>query len=46
MISAYDRYGSEMVQREPVARIEALYRNEWPGIAKRRLSATSLCYNL
>jgi len=23
-----------MAQHEPVARIEALYRNEWPGSAK------------
>ena len=28
-----DRLGSEMAQHEPVARTEALYRNEWPGIA-------------
>jgi hypothetical protein len=34
--------GSEMVQHERVDRIEALYRNEWPGSAKRRPSAPSI----
>jgi len=29
--------GSGMAQHGPVARIEALYRNEWPGSAIRRL---------
>ena len=29
---------SDMAQHQPVARIEALYRNEWPGSAIRRPS--------
>src|SRR6516164_2806946 len=34
---SYVFFGTEMAQHEPVARIEALYRNEWPGSATRRL---------
>jgi hypothetical protein len=35
-LSGMSEVGSEMAQREPVARIEALYRNEWPGSANSR----------
>jgi hypothetical protein len=33
---SYVSLGSEMTQHEPVARIEAFYRIEWPGSASIR----------
>src|SRR5215470_19054886 len=38
---AHVRVGSEMAQHEPVARIEALCRNEGPGSADNRLTRRS-----
>jgi hypothetical protein len=34
-----------MAQREPVARIEALYRNDWPGSAINGLAAYPAYWN-
>jgi hypothetical protein len=31
MKARYDHFGSGMAQHEPVAQLEALYRNGWPG---------------
>ena len=36
-----DRSGSGMAQHEPLARVGALYRNEWPGSATTGLMQCS-----